>query len=240
MPVHLEPAARVDLMVSILVVAPQMEEAAALLRRFRERGLLAHDRQVGRLRCTLLPALDMLVAVGGNGKAQFGLQAQHLIVLGPDASLLFCVGAAGRLAESVSVGDVVVATSTIEHDYTERFISESLPCCEGHAEALSQLMRAVAAHDLPFRVHFGPIASGDEDIVDADRSAEILTATQALCVAWEGMGGARAARFSEIGFVEIRAITDGADANAAQSFHEHLDHVLPHIADLLMAWHSQV
>ena len=173
-------------MVSILVVAPQIEEVAALLRRFRERGLLAYERQVGRLRCTLIPALDMLVTVGGNGKAQFGLQAQHLIDQCPDASLLTCVGAAGRLAERVSVGDVVVATSTIEHDYKERFISELLPSREGHAEALSQLMRAIATHDLPFRVHFGPIASGDEDIVDGDRSAEILASTHALCVAWEG------------------------------------------------------
>jgi hypothetical protein len=42
------------------------------------------------------------------------------------------------------------------------------------------------ANAFPFRVHFGAIASGDEDIIDADRRVEVLVATRALCVAWEG------------------------------------------------------
>jgi nucleoside phosphorylase len=59
----------------------------------------------------------MVIAVGGNGKAQFGVQAQHLIDHCPGVRVLFCVGGAGRLADGLSVGDVVVGTSTIEHDY---------------------------------------------------------------------------------------------------------------------------
>ena len=34
---------------------------------------------MGTLACVSLPALDMLIAVGGNGKAQYGIQAQYLI-----------------------------------------------------------------------------------------------------------------------------------------------------------------
>jgi adenosylhomocysteine nucleosidase len=97
----------------------------------------------------------------------------------------------------------------------------------------------VRTREFPFRVHFGPIASGDEDIVDTARAAEVLGATQALCVAWEGSGGARAARFSGIGFVEVRVITDAADARAATSFHDNLSYVVPNAAELLVAWHSE-
>ena len=64
----------------------------------------------------------------------------------------------------------------------------------------------------------------------------MYAATQALCVAWEGSGGARAARFSGVGFVEVRVITDAADEEAAGSFHENLGRALPNIGDLLVAW----
>lgn len=223
-------------MASFLIVAPQADEAEALCRRLDEKGLLSQPMRVGALKCTSVPSLDMLIAVGGNGKAQFGVQAQHLIDHCPDAKLLFCVGTAGRLGGDLSVGDVVVGTCTVEHDYRERFVPEPLPRHDSDAAVLRQLEAVVATSEFPFRVHFGPIASGDEDIVDAARSAEVA-ATQALCVAWEGSGGARAARFSGVGFVEIRVITDAADVGAARSFHDNLVKVLPNVGDLLVAWH---
>ncbi len=219
-----------------LLVVPQADEAEALLRGFTRNGRPSHEVTVGMLSCTSVPSLGVLVAVGGNGKAQFAVQAQHLLDHVPDAQLLCCVGAAGQLRGDLSVGDVVVGTCTVEHDYTERFISEPLPCHTSDAAAVRQLEEVVAMHALPFRVHFGPIASGDEDIVDDRRRAEVLAATQALCVAWEGSGGARAARFSRVGFLEIRVITDSADENAAQSFHENLATALPNVSDLITAW----
>jgi adenosylhomocysteine nucleosidase len=227
-------------MASVLVVTPQSDEAEALLRGIGQQGLHSESRAIGTLTCALVPALDMLIAVGGNGKAQFGVQAQHLIDHCPGAQVLFCVGAAGCLSDGLSVGDVVVGTSTIEHDYKERFIPEPLPCHEGDAEVLRQFVRVVRRREFPFRVHFGPIASGDEDIVDAARAAELQGATHALCVAWEGSGGARAARFSGLRFVEVRVVTDAADARAAQSFHADLGKVVPNAAVLLVAWYSEM
>jgi nucleoside phosphorylase len=97
-------------------------------------------------------------------------------------------------------------------------------------------MESGVANDRSFRVHVGTIASGDEDIVDAARAAEVRAATGALCVAWEGSGGARAARVSGIGFCEIRGITDMADGQAAGHFHESLPTVMLHVGQLLLAW----
>jgi adenosylhomocysteine nucleosidase len=223
-------------MPSFLVMAPQANEAEAFCRGLERTGVACQPMKVGLSSCTSVPSLDMLIAVGGNGKAQFAVQAQHLLDHCPDARLLFCVGAAGRLNGDVSVGDVVVGTCTIEHDYTERFISEPLPRHDGDAVVLRQLEQIVATHPFHFRVHLGPIASGDEDIVDPRRAAEVASATQALCVAWEGSGGARAARFSGVGFVEVRAITDVADEEAALSFHQNLEAVLPNVSEVLVAW----
>jgi adenosylhomocysteine nucleosidase len=225
-------------MASVLVVTPQIEEAEAVLDAFRMSGAQSTDVRVGRMTCTALPGFDMLVAVGGNGKAQFAVQAQYLLDRCPGAKLLACVGAGGGLTSDVNVGDVVVATVTVEHDFKERFVPERLPRHEGDPAVLRELAQVAAANAFPFRVHFGPIASGDEDIIDASRATQVRLATDGVCVAWEGSGGARAARFSGVAFLEIRGITDAADAQAAVSFRQSLKRVVSNAAHLLLAWHA--
>ena len=220
----------------LLVVAPLADEAGAICRRLVERGIACSPGHAGTLSCTVMASLDTIVAGGGVSKAQFGVQAQHLLDHRRDTRLLVCTGGAGQLSPDLSVGDVVVGTHTIEHDYRERFNPRPLPRYESDSLALAQLREAATSHDLGFRVHFGPIASGDEDIVDPVRRAEVFGQTKALCVAWEGSGAARAARFSGVGFVEIRVITDAADEHAADSFHANLERVMAHVADLLAAW----
>jgi len=166
------------------------------------------------------------------------VQAQYLIDRCPGAGLLVCAGAAGRLADGVGVGDVVIGTVVVEHDYRERFIEEPLPHHDCADDAVSQFTRAARGREWPFAVHVGPIASGDEDIVHAERAAQVRAATDALCVAWEGSGGARAARFNGIGFIEIRVITDSADEQAAAAFHANVRTVMLHVADVILAWHA--
>jgi len=58
----------------------------------------------------------IILAQGGHGKTQFGIQTQHLLDLIPNISLLICAGAAGGIARFINIGDIVVATSTVEHD----------------------------------------------------------------------------------------------------------------------------
>src|SRR5688572_8516209 len=126
-------------MASLLVVTPLIDEAAALVDTFRGCGHEARDVHVGQMKCTAVPGADLLVAVGGHGKAQFAVQAQYLIDRCPSATLLACVGAAGGLAEAVTVGDIVVATVTVEHDFKERFDPAPLPRHEGEPAALRAL-----------------------------------------------------------------------------------------------------
>jgi adenosylhomocysteine nucleosidase len=223
-------------MARVLLAVPDPDEAAALLSDFTRLGISANDIAVGGLTCTSLPALNAILAVCGNGKTQFGVQAQYLIDRCPDTRLLLCVGAAGSLSDDVRIGDVVVADVTIEHDYKRRMSSKPLPRHEADAVHVQRFMHVAAQTARSFQVHSGAIASGDEDIVDPARAAEVRAATGALCVAWEGSGGARAARVSGIGFCEIRGITDLADDHAARHFHENLGSVMPHVGELLLAW----
>jgi adenosylhomocysteine nucleosidase len=55
-------------------------------------------------------------------------------------------------------------------------------------------------------------------------------------VAWEGAGGARAAAFSGVPFIEVRGITDTADHAASRDFAMNLPLAMANVARLLAAW----
>jgi adenosylhomocysteine nucleosidase len=80
------------------------------------------------------------------------------------------------------------------------------------------------------------MAGGDEDIIEMTRGAELYQAHHALAVAWEGIGGARAAAFSHVPYLELRGATDTADHEAPVVFDANLKVVMKNIADLLVRW----
>ena len=80
------------------------------------------------------------------------------------------------------------------------------------------------------------MAGGDEDVIDITRGAELRELHNALAVAWEGVGGARASAFSEVPYLEIRGATDTADHEAPAVFDVNLKIVMKNIAYLLVRW----
>ncbi len=98
----------------------------------------------------------------------------------PQIQLLICAGAAGALTDSLQVGDVVVATETVEHDYRLKFVSRPLPRFAGNRKVI-EVLQNLPKTGLGFSVHFGNVASGDEDIVDVVRGQEIAGLTELHC-----------------------------------------------------------
>ena len=222
-------------MAPVLVVTPVEKELVALAGVMAAEGFEAHPAD-GRVPSVHVPDLELVVAAAGHGKAQFALVTQHLIdTRGPFAAVVVA-GAAGAFGPDLRPGDVIVGTEAVEHDYKTRFHGIGPP----PRHPASPDLRAAILDAQPawsgFQIHTGPIAGGDEDIVDPVRAAELAAATGALCVAWEGAGGARAAAFSGLSFVEIRAVTDGADGSAAESYRVHLAEAVGNVGRVVIAW----
>jgi adenosylhomocysteine nucleosidase len=170
------------------------------------------------------------LAVGGHGKVQFALSTQLLIQqLKP--GLVICAGAAGSLHPEIQPLDVVISEVTIEHDFRVRFSDHELPRFPADTATLEKIRRRL--EPTAYNVHFGPLASGDEDILDEARAREVRALTGAVAVAWEGAGGARACRLHGVPFVEIRAITDGADAHAPRAFTQNVKAGMKNIAQVI-------
>jgi len=221
--------------VKILTMVPIQPELDFLLQAWAEKGFHIQTFMIGRLLVMHLPKLDVTLACGGLGKVQFAVQTQYLLDVCPGWDLVICAGAAGALVDGLSIGDVVVATDTVEHDIHNKFGKSFLPRFGG-VETVVSALRSVLPLSSSFQVHFGPIASGDEDIVDTDRRRMLHRRTGALAVAWEGAGGARACHFSRVSFVEIRGITDRADSDAASDFEENLESAMTNVATLITSW----
>jgi adenosylhomocysteine nucleosidase len=219
-----------------LAVVPEAQESAPLLAALQAGGYSSSIRRIGLLDVACVDRLGLAVAVAGHGKVQLAVQTQHLLDLLPTVDTLLCLGAAGSLCEAAAWGDVIVGSCSIEHDYKLRFVAEPLPVHPADPGLGQEIVEAFTGPAAAFRVLCGPIASGDEDIVDAARASQLHAETGALCVAWEGAGAARAALFSGRAFAELRVITDVCDADAPVDFHASLETVLPHLAEVLVAW----
>jgi adenosylhomocysteine nucleosidase len=223
---------------SILIVLPLPEEYNALHDSLSVLGLSSESDKIGKLEARRFPEIHSSLARGGHGKTQFGVQTQYLLDQA-QFDLVICAGAAGALDPEVGIGDLIVATSTLEHDFNLKFVSRPNPQFAGDAESIARI-RALKLDGMDFKIHFGTMASGDEDVVDVARGAGLHASTGALGVAWEGAGGARAAKFSGVPYLELRGATDTADHEAPVVFDENLKIVMKNIASLLVCWLREI
>lgn len=228
----------VDPSVKMHVVIPTKPEFNSFVATFRDRGLEAEHTTVGKLPVVRFAAFGVTVSLGGLGKVRFAVHTQHLLDAFSNVGVVICAGAAGSLSDEVSIGDVVVATETVEHDIR----NSGTPLIPRFVAAESALagLKSVASSFTEFTVHFGVVASGDEDVVDAERRALLRNSTGGLAVAWEGAGGARACEFSGVPFVEIRGIADHANVNAASESRAYMAQAVANTGTVVMAWAKQV
>jgi adenosylhomocysteine nucleosidase len=219
---------------NILIVTPLQEEYSDLYDSLSALDLKSYSERIGKLDVHCFPEINVTLARGGHCKTQFGIQTQHLLDH-TKFDLVICAGAAGALAPEVKVGDVIIATSTLEHDYNNKFSNRPKPRFAEDSKSIEQI-KALDLSDAKFNVHFGIMAGGDEDVIEVTRGAELYKSHNALAVAWEGVGGARASAFSEVPYLEIRGATDTANHEAPVVFYVNLKIVMENIAFLLHKW----
>ena len=220
---------------NILILCPLQQEYEYLRKSFIRHGLQPVADQLGMVKVSKMAPYGLTLARGGLGKVQFAVQTQYLIDHSPGLDLVICTGAAGSLAQEVSAGDIVVGTHTVEHDIHNFFGNHLMPKFTSPT-AVVKSFRNTASKLANLKVHFGPIASGDEDVVDTKRKSELHKMTSALAVAWEGAGGARACKYSGVPFIEIRGISDSANQMAVIEFIKNLKWVMGNLGILISTW----
>ena len=203
------------------IIAAMQMEAEAL------KAKISHpvDTVISGLTFTegILCGVPVVLAVCGEGKVNAAVCAQTMI-LKYNVDLLLNTGVAGNLSESLQVGDVVIASDTVEHDYDISPLGYApgmvlgvnlihVPCDATAVSAMDEIMTEFSVHHL-----IGTVASGDQFISGGAEKERICGLFGASACEMEGGAIGHVAALNGVGFCVIRALSDNADGSAPENF----------------------
>lgn len=171
---------------------------------------------------------ELIVAVCGIGKVNAAMCAQTMIVKYAPGRIIN-TGVAGTLSPPIGIGDVVIASDVVEHDFdTTAFGDEpglipGLGTVKMHcSERLSMSELRNAALDVlgesGAKVFRGVIASGDQFIADAEKKRQIVERFGAVACEMEGGAVGQVCTANQVPFAVVRTISDSADGGAVEDY----------------------
>jgi adenosylhomocysteine nucleosidase len=195
--------------------------------------------------------IDVVVVFSRWGKVASATTVTHLIVEFGITQLIF-TGVAGGISPEVSIGDIVIASSLVQHDLDARPIMKrfEIPLLgetilyppksilDWAVESINNLIRN---DDLIRLISFkqqktfslsspkvvvGQIASGDQFFSNNEEKKNLLTLLpEVLCVEMEGAAVAQVCFEYKVPYVIIRTISDESNENSVVDFNEFVTQV---------------
>jgi adenosylhomocysteine nucleosidase len=162
----------------------------------------------------------------GVGKVNAAVCTQILIDrYGADAIIF--TGVAGALDPALNIGDIVISTSSVQHDVDVRalgFPRGTIPYQEisdyPSDKALIALAEEAGKKVYPGRCLKGKVLSGDQFIADRAVVKELYNELGGACTEMEGASVAQVCCMNDIPHVIIRSMSDKADGSAHVNFAE--------------------
>lgn len=169
---------------------------------------------------------DICIVVCGVGKVNAAMCALMLIEkYKPD--LVLNSGVAGSLSPIVGIGDIVVATKSVEHDMNGTALGDKqgeITFPDGNMmffecdKQASTLLAAICKEIPDTKVAQGIIASGDIFVSDRKQRFKINDRFGALACEMEGAAIGHVCVRCEVPYGIIRAISDDLDENKGMDF----------------------
>ncbi len=223
------------------------EEIAALrpcLDSLRTERRAGRDFHFGRL-----DGHDVILVRCGIGKVAAATTTAVLLDAFDACALLF-TGVAGGLGEGVRVGDIVVATTLLQHDMnaeplfprwevplTGRARFDADPTWTARLARASRTLAAADTHAVAATIHQGLVLSGDRFVATRAESDQLRALLpDALAVEMEGAAVAQVCHDFGRPFGVVRSISDRADAAAHGDFQRFVcDVAAPYSRDIVRA-----
>jgi 5'-methylthioadenosine/S-adenosylhomocysteine nucleosidase len=186
---------------------------------------------------------ELVVASTGVGKAMAAMSAEYLISrFAPDAVVM--VGLAGALSPALRIGDLILATDTLQYDLDASplgFAVGEVPYA-GYRLIPSDpaLLEAAVSFAPPEgKLHRGRILTGDRFVADAHSRERLVREFEGDAVEMEGAAVGLVCLIHRVPFLLARTISDTADGEAPKSFNRFLARasrqsaaLVRHLADL--------
>lgn len=161
---------------------------------------------------------DVVIVKCGMGKVNAGICA-HTLINDFNCTAIINTGVAGSLDNQIDIGDIVVSTDAVQHDYDVEaigFKKGEIPYTGQYAFPADEALRAAAVKAVresadDIRVFEGRVCSGDQFISKKEQKDKIIADFGGMCCEMEGAAIAQACYLNDKPFVIIRAISDKPD-----------------------------
>lgn len=187
---------------------------------------------------------ELVIVQSGIGKVNAAMAAVILVEkFGIEA--VINTGSAGALAGELEQGDLVVSQQLAYHDVDATafgYAVGQVPQMPLYYESNSQLNKKIkaAAHQAGWKVVFGDILTSDSFIADPKAIEKIKgDFPDAMVTEMEGAAIAQVAFQYGLPFTVVRAVSDSADGQAAQSFDEFITEAGKKSADMVLKYIAQ-
>ena len=169
----------------------------------------------------------VILAQSGVGKVNAALNTQYIIdTFKPE--IIINTGVAGGISDGLDIGDVVIGTYLVQHDFDVTVLGYAKGyMCTGiekdkptkyycDKKLINKFQTSLEQNIPSNKIHQGVIASGDKFISGKEIKKEINEYFGAIAVEMEGCAVAQVATRNKIPFVITRAISDLADGKTAE------------------------
>ncbi|MBQ8238181.1 MAG: 5'-methylthioadenosine/adenosylhomocysteine nucleosidase [Oscillospiraceae bacterium] len=208
-------------MTKLGIIGAMEEEVETLLAQLENKTSATHAGST--FHAGVLEGLDVVVVQCGVGKVNAAICAQILCsVYG--VTHLVNTGIAGSLCADLDIGDMVVSTDAMYHDFDTTPFGypigkvPGMPVTYPADETMMGYAFSAAEAVNPGHTRTGRVASGDQFVSRKDQKAHIIEVSEALCTEMEGAAIAHTAYRNGVPFVILRAISDKADDSAEMDY----------------------
>ena len=165
-----------------------------------------------------LGGAGVVIVKCGMGKVNAGLCA-HTLIREFGCTRIINTGVAGSLDGRIDIGDLVVSTDAVQHDFNVEYLGFArgeIPYTGLYAFPADETLRraavdAAAAVAPDIHVFEGRVCSGDQFISTSEQRETITSNFGGLCCEMEGGAIAQVCHLHRTPFVVIRAISDKPD-----------------------------
>ena len=179
----------------------------------------------------------LVLVESGVGKVNAGRTAQILIDnYKPRA--IYNIGVAGGVDKSLKVGDVVISTSLVQHDFDitafdhkKGYIPNVGNVIPVDKALVMNSIEALEKKGISYKL--GCIASGDIFCTDAKMARKINEKFNALCVEMEGSAIGQVCFLCQVPCLVLRSISDCPDNNNRITYDEFLPAACENIAKIM-------
>ena len=166
----------------------------------------------------------------GIGKVNAAICAQAMIdMFGVDC--IVNVGVGGGIYKELKIGDVVISTDAVEHDFDttalgdppgfiSRMDTSEFKADENIIKVFEDFKND---NNFEYNVYLGRIGSGDRFISSKEEKDRIWNTFGAYAADMEGAAIAHTCYLNKVPFAIIRSISDNADGEADMSYNEFKD-----------------